>query len=769
MQVQVADVAAELAGRGHAHQRVHVGAIHVHAAAALVDQGAQVLDLGLEHAVRAGVGDHHRGQLLAVLFALGLQVGQIDVALLVALGDHHLQARHLRAGRVGAVRAAGDQADVALAIAAGRVPGADGQQARVFALRTGVGLQADAGVAGDGAEPLAQLGVQLGIAGQLIGRREGVHLCEFRPGDGDHLAGGVELHGATAQRDHAAVQRQVLVGELAQVAQHAGFAVMHVEHRVREESAGAAQGGRDQRLHAFFERIEGRQGLAVLREDRPEQGDVLARAGFVQRHAHVLMPRQLEVRALGQRLRHEALGLRGVGGLDGQGIEGRGAGQRAAQLLQASRQHRGVGGHALRDALEALRAVVDGVHAGHDGGQHLRRADVGGGLFAADVLLARLQRQPVGRVAVRVHAHADQTTGQRALELVAAGHVGSVWAAGAHGHAEALGGADRDVGVELARRHQQRQRQQVGGDDEGGLFAMHRLHVGAQVVDAATGRRVLRQHGEVVVGGQRVSPFLGRVRQLHAQAQRLGAGLDDLDGLRMCVAGNHDGVALGLDRSLGQRHGFGGGGGFVEHRRVGDRHAGQVGHHGLEVDQRLHAALRYLGLVGRVGGVPGRVLQDVSQDHARRVGAVVALADEASVDLVFAGNRLEFGQRGGFGGGGRQLHGGAARDAARHDAFDQRVARGLADDGEHVRLVGGADADVAGDEFARVFQAGEIGGLGHGGLRAKPWARRTTGRRRRRRGAPHAALCKRWIRRRRPCRRLRPSARPPRRRWSASP
>jgi hypothetical protein len=93
-------------------------------------------------------------------------------------------------------------------------------------------------------------------------------------------------------------------------------------------------------------------------------------------------------------------------------------------------------------------------------------------------------------------------------------------------------------------------------------------------------------------------------------------------------------LALALDAALGQRHGLGGGGGFVQHGRVGHGHARQVADHGLEVDQRFHAALRDLGLVGRVGGVPGGVLQDVAQDDARRVRAVVALADEALEHLV---------------------------------------------------------------------------------------------------------------------------------------
>src|SRR6185295_16834542 len=111
-------------------------------------------------------------------------------------------------------------------------------------------------------------------------------------------------------------------------------------------------------------------------------------------------------------------------------------------------------------------------------------------------------------------------------------------------------------------------------------------------------------------------------------------------GLRVHVAGDDQRVALALHATLGQRDGFGGGGGLVQHGAVGDVHAGQVGHHRLEVDEGFHAALRDLGLVGRVGRVPGGVLEDVAQDDARRVRAVVALADEALVDLVLTRNGL---------------------------------------------------------------------------------------------------------------------------------
>ena len=51
-----------------------------------------------------------------MLLALGLEVGEVDVAVGVALGHHHLHADHLRARRIGAVRRFGDQADGAVAL-----------------------------------------------------------------------------------------------------------------------------------------------------------------------------------------------------------------------------------------------------------------------------------------------------------------------------------------------------------------------------------------------------------------------------------------------------------------------------------------------------------------------------------------------------------------------------------------------------------------------------------------------------------------------------
>ena len=81
-------------------------------------------------------------------------------------------------------------------------------------------------------------------------------------------------------------------------------------------------------------------------------------------------------------------------------------------------------------------------------------------------------------------------------------------------------------------------------------------------------------------------------------------------------------------------HRLGGGGRFVEQRGVGDVEAGQVGDHGLEIEQRFEPALRDLRLVGRVGGVPAGIFEDVALDDRRRDRVVIALADEGAEDLV---------------------------------------------------------------------------------------------------------------------------------------
>ena len=125
-------------------------------------------------------------------------------------------------------------------------------------------------------------------------------------------------------------------------------------------------------------------------------------------------------------------------------------------------------------------------------------------------------------------------------------------------------------------------------------------------------------------------------------------------------AGGHEEARLLAARDRGaQRHRLGRGRRLVQQGRVGDLHARQLRDHRLEVEQALQAALRDLGLVGRVLRVPPRVLQHVALDHGRQVGAIVAHADEVLVQLVLRRHGPARGGAGrGGGGGGRGGAGG---------------------------------------------------------------------------------------------------------------
>ena len=83
--------------------------------------------------------------------------------------------------------------------------------------------------------------------------------------------------------------------------------------------------------------------------------------------------------------------------------------------------------------------MPEGVERGKIGEQHLRGADVGIGLFAADVLFAGLQRHAQGGVAVRVARAANDAPGQGADVFLAGGEKGGVRAAKTHRDAETLG------------------------------------------------------------------------------------------------------------------------------------------------------------------------------------------------------------------------------------------------------------------------------------------------------------------------------------------
>src|SRR2546426_1099956 len=87
---------------------------------------------------------------------------------------------------------------------------------------------------------------------------------------------------------------------------------------------------------------------------------------------------------------------------------------------------------------EMIRRLMRRVHAGHHGEQHLRGADVAGGLLAADVLLARLQGHAQRGAAGGIPGYSDDAPGYMAPLGLTRREERRVRAAVAHRHAEAL-------------------------------------------------------------------------------------------------------------------------------------------------------------------------------------------------------------------------------------------------------------------------------------------------------------------------------------------
>ena len=108
--------------------------------------------------------------------------------------------------------------------------------------------------------------------------------------------------------------------------------------------------------------------------------------------------------------------------------------------------------NALGDRAQTIRSVINRVHRCDDGEKHLRRADVARRFVATDVLLARLQREPIAGLSSRIMRNADEPSRHVAFVLIARREIRGVRSAEAERNTEALRAADGNVGAEFARR-----------------------------------------------------------------------------------------------------------------------------------------------------------------------------------------------------------------------------------------------------------------------------------------------------------------------------
>jgi len=100
--------------------------------------------------------------------------------------------------------------------------------------------------------------------------------------------------------------------------------------------------------------------------------------------------------------------------------------------------------------------------------------------------------------AVDILGNTDEAAGHLALELVFRCKKAGVRSAKAHGYAEALGRADRDVGAKFAGRSQQGQCEQIRRDDGESASGVRRREESFEIMDRSAGVRVLYEHAETV-------------------------------------------------------------------------------------------------------------------------------------------------------------------------------------------------------------------------------------------------------------------------------
>jgi hypothetical protein len=340
---------------------------------------------------------------------------------------------------------------------------------------------------------------------------------------------------------------------------------------VREKCRRAREsGGQLRHVDGLHERRDLERQLAASGLERLEQRvDVTEVRGLVARDADaVVIAAEVEAAIRGSR-EH----LRGAVRveIDPQRVEVRTGARRMAELGEAGGDQRGEPAHALRDLNEALRPVIDRVHRRHHREQDLRGADVRRRLLAADVLLARLQREAKRDLALRVARHADDAAGNLPAQVVLARQERRVRTTKAHRHAEPLRGADRDVGAELARRGEQREREQIGRHHDDALRGVDAADDRAVIRDGAVGGRVREQRAAHVAGIERPRGWRG---DLQVDPERNGARAHHGDRLRVRCGIDPERLARARTRLVRHHHRLGGGGAFIEQRGVRHREPG---------------------------------------------------------------------------------------------------------------------------------------------------------------------------------------------------
>ena len=313
-------------------------------------------------------------------------------------------------------------------------------------------------------------------------------------------------------------------------------------------------------------------------------------------------------------------------------------------------------------------------------------------LLAANVLLAGLQGQHEAAPPVGVHGLPRDPARHPAQVLLGGAEEAERGTSEVEPASERLALADRDVDTAFPGRSQHPEGQRVDRGDRERARVLGGPGEGLEILDRAEEVRVLDEQG----GGFRVErgAELARVREAaleanldHLRAEAASVGAKRLAAVGMNATGDDQTPApRGADRQVGGR---GHRGGALVQRGVGHRQRAELRDRGLELEHHLEAALRDLGLVGRVRGQELRALCDRVHD-CRHVVVVHPRPEEAELRVgvgVALGERGEMVEALGF----REPRGeveGTAQAQLGGDLGEQVVDRANADRVEHRSAVG---------------------------------------------------------------------------------
>ena len=194
VQIDVSDIGADLGRSADAHQRVEIGAVHVDLPTMVMNDLTNIPYPLLKDTVCRRVSDHQRGEFFLVGGSFVAKVIQVYVAVFITFDNDHPHSRHDGTGRVGAMRGRRNQADVPVALAVGFVKGPDTEQAGVFSLGTGVGLQGDGMEPRDLTQHILELLKELLVALGLFQRRKRMQICEIPYRDRLQLGRRIKFH-----------------------------------------------------------------------------------------------------------------------------------------------------------------------------------------------------------------------------------------------------------------------------------------------------------------------------------------------------------------------------------------------------------------------------------------------------------------------------------------------------------------------------------------------------------------------------------------------